>query len=99
MFNLSERTNICHWSTYNPIDSFKLSKRFWSNFKIVKRRNLAIPFGNVSNTFCDKCKSVKFTRPPISSGNSSNLNGEQKKKWKTEKYEISLICISNEIML
>lgn len=62
-----------HKFTYNPIDSFNISKRFWSNLRIVNLRNLDIPLGNVSSTFCDKCKSVKFSKPLISSGNSSSL--------------------------
>lgn len=37
-----------------------------------------MPCGNVSSKFCDKCKSVKFSRPPISSGSSSNLKKKRR---------------------
>lgn len=40
---------------------------------MVNLCNFDIPYGNDSSAFCDKCKSVKFSNPPISSGNSSNL--------------------------
>lgn len=68
---------IANWirkhSTYAPIESFNVSRRFWSSLRMVSWRNLDMPLGRFSSTFCDKCKSVKFVRPLISSGNSSNL--------------------------
>jgi hypothetical protein len=65
--------SICKRCTYIPIKSFSTCKRFWSNFNIVSLVSLATPFGSSSMTFCDKCKSVRFTKPPISLGISSNL--------------------------
>lgn len=42
-----------------------------------------MPSGNDFSTFCDKCKSVKFTKPLISSGNSSNLWCERRRNGAT----------------
>lgn len=57
--------------TYCPIDSLNDLKLFWSNFKMVKRFRFEMVSGSRSSLFCDKCKSVKFTKLPNSYGNSS----------------------------
>lgn len=75
--------------TYDPMHSLSTCKRFWSNFNIVSFVNFSTPLGINSNRFCDKCKSVKFSKPPISSGISSRRFSDTSKHTKFDKLPIS----------
>lgn len=52
--------------------SLSACSRFWSSLRIVNFVSFSIPFGKNSSKFCDKWRSVRFSKPLTSSGISSS---------------------------
>lgn len=69
--------------------SFSACSRFWSSLSIVSLVNLWIPFGKYSRRFCDKCRSVKFSSPLISSGISSSRFSDTSRHTRFRRFPIS----------
>lgn len=69
--------------------SLRACSLFWSSFSIVSFVKHCMPLGKYSSKFWDKCKSVKFSRPLISSGISSSLFSETSRHTRLRRFPIS----------